>query len=114
MLLTLGLIHGYHVAVFKYTLVLFLIALICQLRGTPFWMRTLKDAPWNVPGRQLQEPRAPAARSRHAVYKLQLFGQGEVLKDGGKGGVVDESEGVHDRRENGSPSRIGPPPPPYL
>jgi hypothetical protein len=73
-------------------------------------MKTLKDAPWNVPGRQQQqEPRVTAARSQPAVYKLQLFGRGEVLKDGGKG-VMDESEGL---QENGSPSRIGPPPP-YL
>jgi hypothetical protein len=75
-------------------------------------MKTLKDAPWNVPGRQqLQESRVTAARSQPSVYKLQLFGRGEVLKYGGKGGVMDESEGL---QENGSPSRIGPPPPPYL
>lgn len=97
MLLTLGLIHGDHVAVLKYTLVLFVTAFICQLRGAPFWMKTLKDTPWKIPGRQPQEPRVPAARSQHAVYKLQLFGQGELLKDGGKGGVMDKFEDVQDK-----------------
>ena len=62
-------------------MVLFLTALICQFRGSPFWMRTLKDALWNVPERQVPEPRVSAPRSQHAVYKLQLFSEGGALKD---------------------------------
>ena len=44
-------------------------------------MRTLKDALWNVPERQVPEPRVSAPRSQHAVYKLQLFSEGGALKD---------------------------------
>ena len=57
-------------------------------------MRSLKDAPWNVPARQPQELRVSAPRSQQGVYKLQLFSQGEVLKDEKMDGAVAEFEGM--------------------
>ena len=76
-------------------------------------MKSLKDAPWNA-ARQPQEPRVSALRSQQAVYKLQLFRQGDVLKDCKKDGSVAESEGVQNGWKDISSLRIGPPPPPYF
>ena len=79
-----------------YTLFPLIIALLCQLSGTPVWTRTLNDVLYQkIPARQPQRPQVSASpRSQPSTYKLQLFGG--RWKKGGNAGILSETASVQD------------------
>jgi hypothetical protein len=97
-----------------YTLFPLIIALLCQLSGTPVWTRTLNDVLYQkIPARQTQRPQVlESSHSQPPTYKLQLFGG--RWKRGGKGGILSETASVQDESDYISfPITDDGPPPPY-